>query len=53
MRAYVLLNILNELRKSEKMQDWLSNLSLFCNKFKKINNTGARMSDSIYYMALK
>ena len=34
MRAYVLLNILNELRKSEKMRGWPSILSLFCNKFK-------------------
>ena len=35
MRAYVLLDILNELRKSEKMQGWPSILSLFRNKFKK------------------
>ena len=28
-------------------------LYLFCNKFNKFNNTGARMLDSIYHMTLK
>ena len=28
-------------------------LSLFCNKFQKFNNTGARMSDSIYHLMFK
>ena len=28
-------------------------LLLFCNKFNKFNNTGARMLDSIYHMTLK
>ena len=41
MRAHVLLNLLNELRKRDKMQDLPSILSLFCNKFDKFNNTGA------------
>ena len=33
MSAYVLLNLLNELRKSDKMQGLQSFLSLFRNKF--------------------
>ena len=32
MSSHVLLNLLNELRKSEKMQDLLSILLLFLNK---------------------
>ena len=32
MSSHVLLNLLNELRKSEKMQSLLSILSLFLNK---------------------
>ena len=39
MSAHVLLNLLNELGKS--------------NGFNKFNNTGARMVDSIYHMTLK
>ena len=45
MGAHVLLNLLNELWKSDK--------SLFCNELNKFNNTGARMLDSIYHMTLK
>ena len=44
MSIYVLMNLLNELRKSDKMQG-LPEL----NKF---HNTGARMLDSIYHMTL-
>ena len=40
MSAPVLLNLLNELRKSNKMQGLPSILSLFHNKFIKFNNTG-------------
>ena len=47
MSAYVLLNLLNELRKRDKMRGLPSILSLFRNKFNKFNNTGARMLDSI------
>ena len=47
MSAHVLLNLLNELGKSDIMRDLLSILSLFCNEFKKFNNTEARMLDSI------
>ena len=53
MSAPVLLNLLNELRKKDNMQDWSSILSLFRNEFDKFNNTGARMVDSFYHMTLK
>ena len=53
MSAYVLLNLLNELRKRDKMRGLLSILSLFPKKFNKFNYTGARMLDSIYHMTLK
>ena len=52
MSAHILLNLLNELRKRDKMRGLSSILSLFCNEFNKINNTGARMLDSINHMAL-
>ena len=44
MSASVLLNLFNELRKSDKMRG---------KEFNKFNNTGARMLDSIYHMTLK
>ena len=50
MSAHVLLNLLNELRKRDKMRGLPSILSLFCNEFDKFNNTRARMIDSIYHM---
>ena len=53
MSAHVLLNLLNELRKSNKMQDLPCILLLFHNEFNKFNNTGARMLDSIYHMTFK
>ena len=53
MRAHVLLNLLNELRKRDKMQGLSSILSLFRNEINKFNNTGARMLDFIYHMTLK
>ena len=53
MSAHVLLNLLNELRKRDKMRGLPIILSLFHNKFNKFNNTGARMLDSIYQMTLK
>ena len=53
MSAHVLLNLLNELRKSDKMRGWPSILSLIRNKFIKFNNTGEQMLDSIYHMTLK
>ena len=53
MSAHVSLNLLNELRKRDKIRDLSSNLSLIPNKFNKFNNTGARMLDSIYHMTLR
>ena len=50
MSAHVLLNLLNELGKRDKMRGLLSILSLFRNEFNKFNNTRARMIDSIYHM---
>ena len=52
MSVPVLLNLLNELRKSDKMRGLPSILSLFRNEFKIFNNTGERMLDSIYNMAI-
>ena len=42
MSAHVLLNLLNELRKRDKMRGLPSILSLFRNEFNKFNNTRAR-----------
>ena len=53
MSAHVLLNLSNELRKSNKMLGLLSILLLFRNDLNKFNNTGARMLESIYPMILK
>ena len=53
MSAHVLLNLLNELRKRDKMRGLPSILSFFRNEFDKFNNTRARMLDSIYHMPLK
>ena len=54
MSAHVILNLLNELRKRDKMRGLPSILSLFRNEFNKFNNTRARMLDSIYHiMTLK
>ena len=49
MSAHVLLNLLNELGKRDKMRGLPSILSLFSNEFNKFN-TRARMLDSIYHM---
>ena len=53
MSAHVLLNLLNEFRKRDKMRGLPSILSLFRNEFNKFNNTRARMLDSIYHMTLR
>ena len=47
MIVHVLLYLLNELRKREKIRGLPSILSLFCNEFNEFNNTGARMLDSL------
>ena len=53
MSAHVLLILLNELGKRDKMRGLPSILSLFRNEFNKFNNTGARMLDPIYHMTLR
>ena len=53
MSVHNLLNLLNELRKRDKMRGLSSILSLFRNEFDKINKAGARMLDYINHMALK
>ena len=53
MGAHILLNLLNKLRKSNKMWGLPSILSLFRNKINKLKNTGAQMLDSIYHMTWK
>ena len=50
MSAHVLLNLLNELGKSDKMRGLQSNLLLFRNEFNKFYNTEARILDSIYHL---
>ena len=53
MSAHVLLNLLNELAKRDKMRGMPSILCLFCNKFSTLNNTGTLMLDSILSLDLK
>ena len=53
MSAYDLLNLLNELRKINKMRGLSSILSFFRNEFNKYKNNGGGMLDSIYHMTLK
>ena len=52
MSAHVLLNLLNELGKRDKMRGLPHILSIFRSKFNKFNNTGALMLGSIYHIAL-
>ena len=53
MSAHVLLNLLNQLRKRDKMRGLLSILSLFRNEFNKFDNSGVQMLDFIYHMTLR
>ena len=53
MSAHVLLNLLNDLGKSDKMQGLPSILSLFRNELNKFYNTGGQILDYIYHMTLK
>ena len=50
MRAHVLLNLLNEFGKRDKMRGLPSIFSHFCNKFNNFNNTRVQMLDSIYHI---
>ena len=52
MSAFVLLKLLNELRKRDDMRNLPSILSLFRNEFNKFNNTRVRILDS-FKMTLK
>ena len=47
MSAHVILNLLTESSKRDKIRGSPSILSFFRNEFNKFNNTGARMLDSI------
>ena len=51
MSAHVLLNLLNELRKRDKMRGLPSILSHFSNEFNKFNNTRAQMLCYVYTMS--
>ena len=53
MSAHVLLNLLNELGKRDKMEACRAFYLFFRNKFYKFNNTRAGILDSIYHMTLK
>ena len=53
MSVHVLLNLLNELGKRDKMRGLSSSLSLFRNEFNKFNNTRARMLDSFLSYGIK
>ena len=47
MSAHVLLNLLSELGKRDKMRG-LPSIYLFSQRFNKFSNTRARMLDSVY-----
>ena len=53
MSAHVLLNLLNNLGKRDKMRGLPSILSLFRNELNKLKKTRTRMLDSIYHMTLR
>ena len=53
MSDHVLMNLLNELRKKDKILGEPLILSLFRNEFNKFNNTRTWMLDSIYHMTFK
>ena len=50
MSSHILLNLLNELTKRDKIRGLSSILCLFRNEFNKFNNTRARILASIYHM---
>ena len=52
MSAHVLLNLLKELRKGDKMR-YLPFYGFFATSFNKFNSTGARILDTVYLMTLK
>ena len=46
--VHVFFEFIKQVGKSDKMRGWPPILALFCNKFNKLNNTGAQMLDSTY-----
>ena len=52
MSAHVLLNLLNQLGKRDKIRGLPSIFLFFPKEFNKFNNTRARRLDSIYHMTL-
>ena len=50
---FVLLFLLSDLGKRDKLRGLPSILSLFCNKFNKFNKTRSRMLESIYHMTFR
>ena len=53
MSVNLLLNLFNELGKRDKMRGLSSIFIPLRNEFNKVNNTRARMLESIYHMALR
>ena len=53
MSVHVLLNLLNELGRRDKIRGVPSIVSLFSNELNKFNNTRARMLNYIYHMTLR
>ena len=53
MSTHVLLNLLNESGKRDKMRGLPSILSFLLNEFYKFNNTRAQMLVSIYHMTFR
>ena len=53
MSAHVLLNLLNELGKRDKMRGLPSILFRIRKEFNKFNDARARILDSIYHMTLR
>ena len=54
MSVHVLLNVLNEFGKGDKVRSLLSILSLLKRlKFNKFNKTGAHILDYVYYLIIK
>ena len=51
MRDHALLNLLNELKKSDKSEAYRAFCRFFAMCLINSNNAGARMVDSIYHMA--
>ena len=50
-RAHVLLNLLNEFRKSDKSRRLPSKLSPFLTEFNEFNNTGLRSTNVRFFLS--